>query len=108
MSEMKPKAGQPVAMSARRQNLILVLITLTQLVQMIPLGLGINSGLALGEALGASSVSSTWIVASYPLTSGTFVLIGGLCLFSFFIHAPTVSRKIADGCSRTLLLQAVV
>ncbi|KAK7965191.1 hypothetical protein PG996_000454 [Apiospora saccharicola] len=54
-SEMEPKAEHhPVAMSAKRQNLILVLITLTQLVQMIPLGLGINSGLALGEALGAS------------------------------------------------------
>ncbi|KAK6841521.1 hypothetical protein PG989_009930 [Apiospora arundinis] len=77
LSEMKPKSDSPVAMSAKRQNVVLILITLTQLVQMIPLGLGINSGLALGEALGASSVSSTWIVASYPLTSGTFVLIGG-------------------------------
>lgn len=43
---------------------------------MIPLGVGINSGLALGKALGASPVSSVWIVASYPLTQGAFVLIG--------------------------------
>ena len=59
-----------------RQNLFLVSITLTQLVQMIPLGVGINSGLALGEAMGASGVTSVWIVASYPLTQGSFVLIG--------------------------------
>lgn len=54
----------------------MVFITLTQLVQMIPLGAGINSGLAIGEALGATRVESTWIVASYPLTQGAFVLIG--------------------------------
>lgn len=51
-------------------------ITLTQLVQMIPLGAGINSGLAIGEALGATRIEAVWIVASYPLTQGAFVLIG--------------------------------
>jgi hypothetical protein len=59
-----------------RQNLFMIFITLTQLVQMIPLGAGINSGLAIGEALGASHIDSVWIVASYPLTQGAFVLIG--------------------------------
>ena len=54
----------------------MVFITLTQLVQMIPLGAGINSGLAIGKALGATRVESVWIVASYPLTQGAFVLIG--------------------------------
>lgn len=63
--------------SERRQNLFLVFVTLTQLVQMIPLGAGINSGLAIGEALGATQIQSTWVTASYPLTQGTFVLIGG-------------------------------
>lgn len=62
--------------SELRQNLLMVFITLTQLVQMIPLGAGINSGLAIGEALGATRIESVWIVASYPLTQGAFVLIG--------------------------------
>lgn len=63
-----------------RQNVFMVFITLTQLVQMIPLGAGINSSLSIGEALGATRVESVWIVASYPLTQGTFVLIGK-CLY---------------------------
>ncbi|KAI1149678.1 MFS general substrate transporter [Nemania diffusa] len=63
--------------SKSRENLILLLLTLTQLVQISPLGIGINSGLAIGEALGASRVASTWVVASFPLTQGSFVLIGG-------------------------------
>jgi hypothetical protein len=62
--------------SELRQNLFMIFITLTQLVQMIPLGAGINSSLAIGEALGATRVQSVWIVASYPLTQGSFVLIG--------------------------------
>ena len=62
--------------SALRQNIFMIFITLTQLVQMIPLGAGINSGLAIGKALGATRVESVWIVASYPLTQGAFVLIG--------------------------------
>jgi len=63
--------------SELRQTLFMIFITLTQLVQMIPLGAGINSGLAIGEALGATRIQSTWVVASYPLTQGAFVLIGG-------------------------------
>lgn len=62
--------------SPLRQNIFMVFITLTQLVQMIPLGAGINSSLSIGEALGATNVESVWIVASYPLTQGSFVLIG--------------------------------
>ncbi|KAM7210850.1 Major facilitator superfamily domain containing protein [Rhypophila decipiens] len=63
--------------SESRKNLFLIFITLTQLVQSIPLGAGINSGLAIGESLGASAVASTWVVSSYPLTQGSFVLVGG-------------------------------
>ncbi|KAB8300498.1 hypothetical protein EYC80_000663 [Monilinia laxa] len=63
--------------SQLRENIFMVFITLTQLVQMIPLGAGINSSFAIGEALGATEAQSVWIVASYPLTQGTFVLIGG-------------------------------
>ena len=66
----------PAPPSELRQNLFMIFITLTQLVQMIPLGVGINSGLAIGEALGAPHISSVWIVASYPMTQGAFVLIG--------------------------------
>ena len=69
--------------SALRQNLFLIFITLTQLVQMIPLGAGINSGLTIGEALGATHVESVWIVASYPLTQGAFVLIGRCLPYRF-------------------------
>lgn len=69
--------------SELRQNLFMVFITLTQLVQMIPLGAGINSGLAIGQALGATNIQSVWIVASYPLTQGSFVLIGKLSFFFF-------------------------
>jgi len=71
------KANTPP--SAKRQNVFMIFITLAQLVQMIPLGAGINSSLVIGEALGASRVESVWIVASYPLTQRAFVLIG-MCL----------------------------
>ncbi|KAL8846244.1 MAG: hypothetical protein Q9221_008657 [Calogaya cf. arnoldii] len=67
----------PAPLSELRQNLFMIFITLTQLVQMVPLGVGINSGLAIGEALDAPPIQSVWIVASYPLTQGTFVMIGG-------------------------------
>lgn len=75
--------------SALRQNLFMVFITLTQLVQMIPLGAGINSGLAIGEALGATRTASTWIVASYPLTQGAFVLIGKCVCIVGFLTRPS-------------------
>ncbi|KAK2015088.1 MFS general substrate transporter [Colletotrichum eremochloae] len=44
---------------------------------MIPYGAGINSALVIGEQLGVTPGQSAWIVASYPLTQGTFVLMGG-------------------------------
>jgi len=55
----------------------MIFVVLTQLVQMIPFGAGINSGLAIANSLGATPVQATWIAAAYPLTQGTFVLIGG-------------------------------
>lgn len=68
-------AGSP---SKTGKTLFLVFITLTQLVQSVPLGAGINSGLAIGASLGgASAAASVWVVASYPLTQGAFVLVGG-------------------------------
>lgn len=79
--------------SELRQNLFMVFITLTQLVQMIPLGAGINSGLAIGQALGATNIQSVWIVASYPLTQGSFVLIGKLSFFFFLLYSFTQNHK---------------
>lgn len=82
-SNGRPKSTQSLQQnsgpqpSLLRENLFMIFITLTQLVQMIPLGAGINSSLAIGKALGASNIQSVWIVASYPLTQGSFVLIGG-------------------------------
>lgn len=67
-------------MSERRQNLLLLFMSLSQLVQMVPVGVGINSGFVIGAALGASAIQSVWVVASYPLTQGSFVLIGTLCI----------------------------
>ncbi|KAF5879080.1 putative efflux pump antibiotic resistance protein [Botrytis fragariae] len=44
--------------SLLKQNVFMVFITLTQLVQMIPLGAGINSSFAIGAALGATEAQS--------------------------------------------------
>lgn len=68
--------GGAAQLTSVQENIFLFFLTLSQLVQMIPLGAGINSGLAIGEALGASHIQSVWIVASYPLTQAAFVLIG--------------------------------
>ena len=62
--------------SEKRQILFIIFISLAQLVQMIPLGAGINSGLAIGQQLNATASQSVWVVASYPLTQGSFVLVG--------------------------------
>lgn len=85
----------PVVLSEARQNLFMIFITLTQLVQMIPLGAGINSSLAIGQALGASRSQSVWIVASYPLTQGAFVLIG-TSLTTSSIHSKKLRRSHID------------
>lgn len=79
-----------------RETLFMIAITLTQLVQMIPLGAGINSGLSIGESLGATNVQSVWIVASYPLTQGAFVLIGKRSLSSrTSLFTKILSHKVA-------------
>ncbi|KIW70364.1 hypothetical protein PV04_02639 [Phialophora macrospora] len=60
-----------------RGLLLATTIVLTQFVQMVPFGAGINGALAIGKDLGATEFSSAWIAASYPLTQGAFVLMGG-------------------------------
>lgn len=76
-----------------RQNIFMIFITITQLVQMFPFGTGVTTGLPIASALhnraqrvsphlsladgGLLTAQGAWIAASYPLTSGTFVLIAG-------------------------------
>jgi MFS family permease len=63
--------------SQTRKNIFMVFVVLTQLVQMVPFGAGINSSLSIARSLGATETEAAWIAASYPLTQGTFVLMGG-------------------------------
>ncbi|KAL5091326.1 hypothetical protein Trisim1_003293 [Trichoderma cf. simile WF8] len=51
-------------------------IIATQLVQMIPFGAGILASSIIARDLNSPNKAS-WIAASYPLTQGAFVLIGG-------------------------------
>lgn len=59
-----------------RANTFMFFTVATQLVQMVAFGVGINSGPIIAPLLGAPAYGP-WIAASYPLTQGTFVLIGG-------------------------------
>jgi MFS family permease len=63
--------------SQARKNIFMIFVVLTQLVQMIPFGAGINSSLSIAESLDSTPTQAVWIAASYPLTQGTFVLMGG-------------------------------
>ncbi|UKZ56489.1 hypothetical protein TrVGV298_010326 [Trichoderma virens] len=46
-------------------------------INMIPYGAGITGGANIAEQIHTASKNTVWIIASYPLTQGTFVLIGG-------------------------------
>ncbi|KIW15111.1 hypothetical protein PV08_07898 [Exophiala spinifera] len=65
------------SISGIKGSIIAASIISTQLIQMISYGAGITSALSIGKSLGASPVESAWIAAAYPLTQGTFVLLGG-------------------------------
>jgi MFS family permease len=71
------KTATTKTLTGARANAFTVFVVLTQLVQMIPYGVGINSGLSIASQLGASPDKGAWIAAAYPLTQGSFVLIGG-------------------------------
>jgi MFS family permease len=71
------KSATTKTLTGARANFFMVFIVLTQLVQMIPYGVGINAGIIIAPQLGAVADQGAWIAASYPLTQGTFVLIGG-------------------------------
>ena len=77
----------------KRQIAIVVFVSLAQFIQMYPYGAGIASALSVATSFRNNSERSTqvvppgaeasisaeaaWIAASYPLTQGTFVLMGG-------------------------------
>jgi hypothetical protein len=77
----------------KRQIAIIVFVSLAQFIQMYPYGAGIGSALSVATSFRNDSDRSTqivpsgsfasisaeagWIAASYPLTQGTFVLMGG-------------------------------
>ncbi|KAL7933044.1 major facilitator superfamily domain-containing protein [Trichoderma chlorosporum] len=63
-------------LSSTRAIAISASIIATQLVQMIPFGAGILASKIIAADLNATHKAS-WIAASYPLTQGAFVLIGG-------------------------------
>jgi MFS family permease len=58
-------------------NTLVIFVVLAQLINMIPFGAGINAGFGIPEKLGVDESLGSWIAAAYPLTSGSFVLIGG-------------------------------
>ncbi|KAF7556465.1 hypothetical protein G7Z17_g1461 [Cylindrodendrum hubeiense] len=60
-----------------RAVLISSAIILCQFVQMIPYGAGISGATNMAKELGTAPENAVWIVGSYPMTQGTFVLIGG-------------------------------
>ncbi|UKZ79096.1 hypothetical protein TrVFT333_006846 [Trichoderma virens FT-333] len=67
------KKSQPTA----RDNILAFCIVFCQLVQAIPYGAGLIAAIDIPKALEAPENKSVWIAASYPLTQGAFVLIGG-------------------------------
>ncbi|RFU76607.1 hypothetical protein TARUN_5633 [Trichoderma arundinaceum] len=69
--------SRATTMSKKRAYTFMILIVLTQAVQMFAYGAGIIGAFTVGHAVGASDLQSTWIAAAYPLTQGTFVLISG-------------------------------
>jgi MFS family permease len=71
------KITTTTTLSRTRANLLLIFVVLSQLVQQIAFGAGINSGPILALRLGTPAALGSWIAAAYPLTAGTLVLVGG-------------------------------
>lgn len=69
--------SRATTVSKKRAYTLMILVVLTQGVQMFAYGAGIVGSLTVGHAVGASDTLSTWIAASYLLTQGSFVLISG-------------------------------
>jgi MFS family permease len=71
------KSATTKTITGLRANSFIFFIVLTQLIQMIPYGAGINTAFIIGPQLGVPKEHGAWIASSYPLTQGSFVLIGG-------------------------------
>ncbi|UKZ68408.1 uncharacterized protein TrAtP1_009446 [Trichoderma atroviride] len=69
----KAKRSQPSV----HDNVLAFCIVFCQLVQAIPYGAGLIAAIDIPKAIGAPQDKAVWIAASYPLTQGAFVLIGG-------------------------------
>ncbi|KAL6872941.1 major facilitator superfamily domain-containing protein [Trichoderma novae-zelandiae] len=83
--------SRATTISKKRAYTFMILIVLTQAVQMFAYGAGIVGAYTVGKHLGASDLKSTWIAASYPLTQGSFVLISGR-LGTVFGHKRIMTR----------------
>jgi MFS family permease len=92
--ELTPSRTTASTIKRSRQIGVMIFVASTQLVQMFPYGIGIVGGLPIAGALHYGvplfnpasiqpsdateiNLNAAWLAASYPLTSGTFVLIGG-------------------------------
>lgn len=74
---LNPTVSRATTVSKGRAYTFMILIVITQAVQMFAYGAGIVGAFTIGHAVGASDLKSTWIAAAYPLTQGSFVLISG-------------------------------
>src|SRR5213078_842253 len=67
----------PVALNARRKDLALALLALTQFVIVLDASI-VNVALpSIGRALDFSQDNLSWVVNAYTLTFGGFLLLGG-------------------------------
>jgi MFS family permease len=71
------KSPTTKTLTGLRASYFILFIVLAQLIQLVQFGAGINIALVVAPKLGASAAQGVWIAASYPLTQGSFVLIGG-------------------------------
>jgi MFS family permease len=71
------KTNTAKTLTGVRANYFILFIVLAQLIQLVQYGAGINMAFVVAPQLGASMIEGAWIASSYPLTQGTFVLIGG-------------------------------
>src|SRR5947199_6380957 len=67
----------PLALTARRKDLALVLLAVTQFVIVLDASI-VNVALpSIGRALDFSEQNLSWVVNAYTLTFGGFLLLGG-------------------------------
>ena len=70
-SSAKPRKLHHELGNARRYAIMASLV-LSQLVQMVPYGAGINSSYVIAAQLGGTELEASWIAASYPYVLPSF------------------------------------